>query len=326
MHELPLREHFDNLNGGAAPGPARRSWILKSIGAVVLLIAGVYLVSRIRESAISTRDLVPWGVLARVVVAGAAAYGALQVLLADSWLSLLGSLGATVERREAYRIFGRTQILKYVPGNVFHLAGRHFMSRSLAGHGALGTATVLEAGSLLTAGVVVSIPALAHYGFSVAGNRLWITLILAACLLGAAAIVYFGFLDKRLPRMPSLHPAKLLRAVTLHAAFLLLAGLIFAFAVRSTAQDVQISLPIAVSTYALSWMAGYATPGAPGGIGVREAVIVATLGSRLGTSHALVVSAVFRIVTTLGDVLFFLVSLGLGDRRAPELPSDNPGR
>ena len=58
------------------------------------------------------------------------------------------------------------------------------------------------------------------------------------------------------------------------------------------------------------------TPGAPGGLGVREAVLVTLLtGAVLGPSESLLVAVLLRAVTIAGDLLFFLTSLPF---RAPD--------
>ena len=49
-------------------------------------------------------------------------------------------------------------------------------------------------------------------------------------------------------------------------------------------------------------------PGAPGGLGIREAALVALLGATVGESTVLLAAVMFRMITTLGDSLFFFLS------------------
>ena len=67
----------------------------------------------------------------------------------------------------------------------------------------------------------------------------------------------------------------------------------------------------AVGITALAWVAGYAVPGAPAGLGVREAVLLAGLSLMVGEAHAVVVVLLLRVVTTLGDGLLFAVSAAI---------------
>lgn len=56
----------------------------------------------------------------------------------------------------------------------------------------------------------------------------------------------------------------------------------------------------------IAWLIGYLTPGAPGGIGTREATLIALLWFLHQDDAVLIATALFRVVTTLGDVVLFL--------------------
>jgi uncharacterized membrane protein YbhN (UPF0104 family) len=60
---------------------------------------------------------------------------------------------------------------------------------------------------------------------------------------------------------------------------------------------------------ALAWMLGFLTPGAPGGLGVRDAILVAMLTGVSNPAAAVAIAVSFRGVTTLGDVAGLLVGL-----------------
>ncbi|MEA3274753.1 MAG: hypothetical protein U9Q81_05555, partial [Pseudomonadota bacterium] len=62
-------------------------------------------------------------------------------------------------------------------------------------------------------------------------------------------------------------------------------------------------------------LAGFVTPGAPAGLGIREAVIVLLL-EQLGLGdEALQIALVFRLATVGGDLLFLLMLAPLQWRR-----------
>ena len=72
---------------------------------------------------------------------------------------------------------------------------------------------------------------------------------------------------------------------------------------------------------ALAWLAGFLTPGAPAGLGVRESVLLIILAPAAGEASILALAALFRIVTVLGDGLlalgaaaFVKPAVGNGDR------------
>ena len=65
---------------------------------------------------------------------------------------------------------------------------------------------------------------------------------------------------------------------------------------------------------AICWLGGFLVVGAPGGLGVREALFLGILGPLVGEAPALVSALTFRVATTLGDVVMSLIGLWLGKR------------
>jgi hypothetical protein len=99
------------------------------------------------------------------------------------------------------------------------------------------------------------------------------------------------------------------QAGLLHAAFFILAGLIlWGLAATIQAPDAASLAPTtAVSALAMAWWAGFVVPGSSAGVGVREAVLVLTLEPHLPSDGALLLALALRLVTTFGDLLFFVI-------------------
>jgi len=72
---------------------------------------------------------------------------------------------------------------------------------------------------------------------------------------------------------------------------------------------VRSDVGLLIAAYAFSWVAGFLVPGAPGGLGVRESVLIFLLRDSVPAGDAVLGAVLFRIVTLLGDVLFFCTSL-----------------
>jgi uncharacterized membrane protein YbhN (UPF0104 family) len=77
-------------------------------------------------------------------------------------------------------------------------------------------------------------------------------------------------------------------------------------------------MPRYIGVFALAWLAGLVAFFAPGGIGVREAVIAALLTGRLGQADAIVLAATSRIVLSAIDLAAGAVSFGVPPRRPRE--------
>ena len=63
------------------------------------------------------------------------------------------------------------------------------------------------------------------------------------------------------------------------------------------------SLLLSVGGYALAWSVGFLVVFAPGGLGVREVVLVTTLTPLVGAGTATAVALVSRAVTTASDLI-----------------------
>lgn len=59
--------------------------------------------------------------------------------------------------------------------------------------------------------------------------------------------------------------------------------------------------------FAVAWLAGYLVPGAPGGLGVRESVMLLLFSPVIGAGTAVGLSVTARIATTLGDGVAFVI-------------------
>jgi uncharacterized membrane protein YbhN (UPF0104 family) len=65
-------------------------------------------------------------------------------------------------------------------------------------------------------------------------------------------------------------------------------------------------LLISTGVFAVAWVIGFVTLISPGGLGVREAVLLAGLTPAYGAGTALGIAILYRLVTSLGDGIGFI--------------------
>lgn len=250
------------------------------------------------------------------------AYGFFSLLLAVSWYHLLNRVEKSVHFGTIYRIYSRSQIAKYLPGNIFHYGGRQIMGKrvglkqtSLLMATVYETVLIIVAALLLSAGgsLILGFEGL-RQGFILIVGCTMVAIIMFAALLFRWVPYWFPSVEKYLGPLPSYGLRDWSKVVALPLLlyvvfFLLTGGLLLLMSVISFPHNVSPGLwCVFVTLFASAWVAGFITPGAPAGIGVREALITAGLTSYLGASGALTLAIVFRFVTTLGDFSFFLTS------------------
>jgi hypothetical protein len=228
----------------------------------------------------------------------AVAYCLANNLMALAWWNLLVQFGAVTPRRWAIRTYGISQLAKYVPGNIFHLAGRQAMGMAAGVPGwALAKSTFWELGFLAIAGSLFGalvLPLLVTWLPLELGAAAF---VLTLAVVAGALAIYFG-------------PAAL-RAFALYVSFVTMSGVLFVCLIETIFPSAVTSASgwiVLCSAYVVAWLIGLVTPGAPAGVGVRELILVFLLQGLVGESELLLTVVLGRVVTVTGDFLFFLVS------------------
>lgn len=170
----------------------------------------------------------------------------------------------------------------------------------------------------LTYALVALSPGVFEFPFSEAVNFLvmgLLALLIPAVYWQRHRILSLGFIQTISSNSPD--RKNVLFAIVMYALFFAVsAGIAIVF---SWSLEVPGRLFLTIGTaYIISWIAGFVTPGASGGLGVREAAFVVLLNPFIDEVTAMTLAILMRMVTTLGDGIFFLASFSLaydGDAR-----------
>lgn len=287
------------------------------LGILALVVSLGYLgVVAVRHAASFPR--VTW--TSGVVAALAGATGLyLAMILAGSlaWFLLLRSSRPDTSLVAVLTVCGLAQPGKYLPGNVGQYLGRALLARQQGVPLQDSALTIV----FETAGLIVTAAAWAV----VAGSSDFWKITPLAIAAVAAPFLLVQILERWFPemlrrrlgvtRLPRPSIAALGACLMLYSASFACGGLacgLLAHNLFGAGSDG--SWALVVPAFALSWVAGFVTPGAPGGLGVREALLVAGTTPFYGPGTALSTALAFRLVTVLGDGLAFLGGAAL--RRA----------
>jgi hypothetical protein len=244
-------------------------------------------------------------------------YAALTVPLTVAWCWICRIHGARPKLIPGYAVWARTQIAKYLPGNVMHYVWRQALGRRIGvGHSALAAASVVEMLSLLNVAILIGlIGTVGRTGLGLLNSPGVLAGIIVADFLALPlldrVLRAIPLTARRMRALPKLSIMGMLRvmipAMVLHAVFLLGTGLMMVGMLRLGWPDNQARMGQVVWVYALGWMAGVLTIGAPGGLGVREAVLSWALSPFIGPAGAGVFAIALRLVTLVGDALTALI-------------------
>ena len=254
--------------------------------------------------------------LSLIVLGASAAYAMALVLLAGAWvLALEVPLRANRTTGRLCAIYLVSQIAKYLPGNVFHFVGRHALGlRAGADHARLVRSGLIEiAGLVFAAGLLLllSAPWRRDQALPFAGQvPIW---VLATGLVGLTMGLGLGltvWLAQRDGSRPILLFRIVTRVVPLYLGFFLCSGIILWGLAASLGFGAD--EPVAtIGAAAGSWVIGYLTPGAPAGLGVRDAALGVLLGQMAPAGLAAVCAVAYRMATLLGDVIAWIAGAAL---------------
>jgi hypothetical protein len=290
---------------------------MKLIGWLLVALAAAYLGKVLFDASDRIGQLLDAGALAGIAIATGIYTSALSLIVVSWGLLLMGVSDVRPRWRAVLEVYGRSQIGKYLPGNVLHYVGRQMLARQ---HGwsqrSVAAASALEVA--LQAAVTALLLVFAPAGFADRFSSLSQTYLIIVAVVGTLGLWALLLLSPQLPLIPRMLPAesasRLARSydfplvLACYALFFLLAGLAgVAVAAQITALQIHDLWTIGVA-YVAAWLVGFVTPGASGGIGIREAAYVALAGPVIGEAEALLVAFGMRVATTIADVMLFLVA------------------
>ena len=249
------------------------------------------------------------------------AYVFFFILIAWVWIILLRVLSrqaATIPFRDVLGIYFRTNILKYLPGNFMEFVGRNYLvNRYRVSHGDIALSSILETILLIIASLsvaaVCSFDMLKdasirwHVGFGAGLLLIFSGFMLAVFVTGILVKRIFPEIWQRVYSLPFLKTC--LVSLLLDSLVIIWLGLLFAGIIVFV-----LGVPVSFShiftilaAVALSWTGGFVTPGAPGGLGVREAMLYMLLSTTFASGPLMVTLALHRLVSILGDGAVFAV-------------------
>ncbi|MFM5955431.1 MAG: lysylphosphatidylglycerol synthase domain-containing protein [Novosphingobium sp.] len=295
---MEAQPHLAPIPDDAQPLLARWRRPLAFAAAILFLASLAYVATFIARNRAALEHLPPLRILP--LAASAALYLLAHPFTSAAWVIGLRSLGQDIRFDLALKIAFASQVGKYLPGNVAHYFGRAALARF---HGVTlkgsGIATLLEiVAALLAAALVASAAMLLDPAPLVAlssalSKASALPALVALAALGGAAV----FL--RFARIPVSVLAKV--TACLAANFVLVGLSLLAVVAAVSAQS--LSPAAAIGIFAVAWTAGYLLPGAPAGLGIREAILVAWLSPIIGPGAAIACTVLHRIITAGVDAL-----------------------
>ena len=243
------------------------------------------------------------------------------------WGRLLSGLaGRNISYGDAVRIHSASWLLKYIPGQVGSLINKLTWAKS-QGVSQKSTATSFVYENVLTtlASLVISLPLISVMNDSVLESSslfLPVLIIIPIAIFIYQPVFYklLNFVFKKLGKKPFresdfLSTGQLLKYLALYLVPRVLNAVGFVF-IASSLLPIEPSMYMVLgATYVFASIVGLLAVFVPGGIGVREAVIVLFVGLYFPVEQAIVLAIIARLYATIADVGVFGVYLILNKGR-----------
>lgn len=242
--------------------------------------------------------------------------------LALAWHCLLRGAALAPRLRCSIGIYLSAQIAKYLPGNVGQHVGRVVLATAHGLSGVrVGLTLLVEMALVVGVSCVLALP-LAPMVFErvrAQGITPLAVLAIALGLAACAAVVLYLFRQHRIVGVLRTHLLAVREearggrgarwlggAVALIVAGLLLAGGALALMVTAAMPSASwTAFATVIAVFCAAWVAGFLVPGAPAGVGIREAVLLAGLSPLLDRAAAVEVTLLFRALSLVADVAAF---------------------
>ena len=237
-------------------------------------------------------------------------------LNAYAWKYIVKWFGKEFKSNNLVSFYVLTNILKYVPGGVWHFVERFNFIKKISNPQIALYSTLIEpyfmlSGSFLLASMGLIFSPL--YFFLIFPllflNRKFIFLILK--ILGSLKGKVFEIL--RLPnskdqfeeriKIVSFFPS---RALFLEIGFVLSKFIGFYICLNTFYTSNTLNIIFLLVIFSLSWSLGLVVPAAPGGVGVFEACLLLFVGKSIPENIILISLVYFRVISTSADLLLSL--------------------
>jgi hypothetical protein len=259
----------------------------------------------------------------RVLASGALVI-ATYLILIEAWRATLRVWSESLPFAAAARIWFVSNLGKYVPGKVWQIAAMGALAQKsgVSAAAAIGSSLLVNLVSVLAGFAVITVTAAGRVGALVGaemtggGERSAQIMIVGVAIAGAVALVLApvvvprlaalaGRMTRRELTIPRVPPNAVWVAAVSTVASWLLYGTAFSLFAHGITPHATGNASSYIAVYTGSYLAGYLALFAPGGVGVREAVLVIAM-PRFGlasAADAAVIAVTSRLWLTILEIV-----------------------
>lgn len=268
--------------------------------------------------------VVEWKLLAMALM-GLLIY---QFWNASVWSEVLRTMGLRCKRLDCARVWLESESLKWLPGTVWCYGSRVVTAKKLGVNKKQASSSiVLElvitniAWATLGLSIVFSEPVMAiaqpmiQQSLQFVEARAWVILLTVTLALPCVILGYKLLMrSKRFQQLLAIGKIDYIKCLrtTGHYVVLCVWNATMMWLVFRSIPSLEIPYMTVLGVAGVAWIAGFWAIGIPGGLGVREAVIVLVLSQYASVESALLAAVLWRGLQMLAEIGALVISLGIG--------------
>lgn len=295
----------------------KRTYVI--IGGAVSLLSFWYFARTAQQHWASIRAMEFTPQMAWTMVLAAVLLALTYLITARTWQLALRYCGVSLSFLAATGIILVSQFAKYLPGNVGHHVGRVLLAKRAGIDAPVVVGSILlDSVMVVLAALLCSLPCFSLL-WRLANQRValptWLAPSMALAVLAALTLAWtmrnrWSTSNKMVLTLAGLFHRDRIgllgQSVLTYCLSFALGGIAMYLLLQTLAPTLDISaLLVVIGVYTSAWLLGFLLPGAPAGLGVREACLLIGLGPLVGHDNALIAAAMLRISTTLMDAVVF---------------------
>ncbi|PAX51589.1 lysylphosphatidylglycerol synthase transmembrane domain-containing protein [Brunnivagina elsteri] len=233
------------------------------------------------------------------------------------WTWILRELNQSVATNHFIQVYLKTNVGKYLPGNVWHHYGRIMAAKEAKIPTMTATLSIVLEPMLMAAAALIIIVLLGSQ-FTTLKNDINVRILQVIALIAVLCVFHPRFLNPILKFVQKLkfkktenqdnsstNPLSLerypLTPLLGELAFLMLRGTGFILTLFALVPLQLEQIPLLLGAFSFAWLLGFVIPGAPGGLGVFEATAIALLQSHFPSALVISTTVLYRLVSILAE-------------------------
>lgn len=299
--------------------------LIKVVGFILMFISFYYIYFSLIKAEINWHELMNLLNEKNIILISISLLLYLFVLSISSayWSYLLQSFSEIKhsKRSELMAVYAKSNIGKYLPGNFMQFVGRNLLANNLGyKHSNIILSTIYDMIYVVISGVLLLLFLSAFRLSNISLSNILsipkdIYLITAVIIIILTPIILLLFktqIIKFFQKNQIITRVKnsLWSGISLYLIVFLILGLanlllLSLFSSEFTMNNYYNILFV----FIISWLIGFIVPGAPGGIGIREAIFIYLLSQNYQIVVVTMIPILFRIISIIGDLIFFVLNL-----------------